>query len=204
MIERVARTLVQGGVDDIMVLLNGRWAQPLMEILENGARFGCEISYKYIQGSVGAGQELLSVENWVGKEDFVVMLADSLFLSPLNFKDKAGPHIWTMPLNGQDDPTKYGQVAVRGRKVVDLWEKPTEQKSNIIQTAVWLFPPEIFEAIRQLQAKSGEEIGIGQLSEHCFRLGWPFDYTELPPRSYLDLGTPDALQLAASWAAARA
>lgn len=197
MIEHVVECLVAGGCDDILVLLNGKNPQLILESLEEGSRFGCQISYKHFNDTLhGPVRHFLVAEKWVGDEPFVLMLGDSFFVAPLQFVDKSAPHIWTMPLGDFDDPRKYGQVQVSGSKVTQLVEKPEAQFSDRIQTGVWLFPPDVFEKARAQQGKEGE-LHFGDLSMMYVNEG-RMTHTSLPPRSYIDLGTPEALLRAAN------
>jgi glucose-1-phosphate thymidylyltransferase len=163
-----------------------------MEILEDGHRLGCKIYYTYVREVDGPGRELWIAEDWVNGEDFVLMLGDSLYLHPLDFRGKPAPHIWTMPLDGLDDPSKYGQVKTEGDRVIELREKPLVKFSDTIQTATWLFPSDVFEKAKIMSESRKGEIHIGMLSEEYVQEG-RMTHTPLPPQSYIDLGTPDAL-----------
>ena len=203
MIEYPIRTLVEGGATEVLVLLN--WCHPemVMEILEAGERFGCDIYYRYLKEVDGPGRQLRLAEKWVGDREFVLMLGDSLYLHPLHFNNVRAPHIWTMPLNGMDDPSKYGQVTVRGELVTTLVEKPRIQVSNLIQTATWVLPPDAFEKERKLEEVTRGEAHIGTLAEEYVREG-RMTHTPLPAESYLDLGTPEALFTASNLVRERA
>ena len=197
MIEHVVRTLVGGGATQILMLLNWRYPEVIMEMLEDGSRFGCEIYYRYVREVDGPGRQLWLAENWIAGEDFVLMLGDSLYLHPLSFEGITAPHIWTMPLDGLDDPSKYGQVKVDGGKVLQLVEKPKTQFSDLIQTATWYLPNDSFAKTRKLAETISGEIHVGMISEEYVREG-RMTQTSLPARSYIDLGTPEALLTAAN------
>ncbi len=123
MISHVVQTLAASGIDDILVMLNNRHPETILEILEDGRCFGCHICYTYVREVNGPGRELCIARHYTGNEPFVVMLGDSLYLHPLNFTNIVPPHIWTMSLDGIDDPSKYGQVKVDGDRVVDIRKK---------------------------------------------------------------------------------
>ncbi len=198
-IEHVVKTLVNGGVMKILVLLDGTWPQSIMEILEDGSRFGSsvEIFYRYICEGRSPGRDLQLAESWVGKDDFVLMLGDGLFANALQFTKVKAPHIWVMPLEGLDDPAKYAQVKLNGDQVIELHEKPKKKFSNLIQTGVWLFPPQVFEDVRKIAKahKENDEVAIGLLSE-WYVSQHRMTCTEIPPLSYIDIGTPEALHTA--------
>jgi glucose-1-phosphate thymidylyltransferase len=193
MIYKVVRSLVEGGVTDILVSLNHIHAELILEMLEDGEKFGCALYYSYQRDVVSPGKHLCAAERWVDGDDFILMLGDSLYLCPLDLRTPKAPHIWAMPLNGADDPRKYGQVKLADDgRVLKLVEKPSELFSEIIQTAVWKFPPDIFERAKRMRREVAGETHIGMLSTEYVDEGL-MTYSMIPEGSYLDLGTPDAL-----------
>ncbi len=196
MIMHVIDTLVKGGVTDIMLLLNGKHAGLFMEMLEDGSSLGCKILYAYVRRTTGPGGTLLLAEHWVGKEDVAVILGDSVYFTLLALIGKKGPHIFTMKLqDGDDDPSKYGQVRVKGSRVTALVDKPKKRFSDLIQTACFIFPPDVFARVRKLQFSPDGELTIGALVKEYVDEG-SVTHTMLPPRSYIDCGTPEALHKA--------
>lgn len=196
MIMHVIDTLVKGGVTDIMLLLNGKYPGLFLEMLENGTTLGCNIVYAYVRATTGPGGTLLLAEPWVGEEDVAVILGDSLYFTHLAISEKKGPHIFTMELTeADDDPSKYGQVRVDGRHVTALVDKPKKRFSDLIQTACFIFPPDVFQRVRKLQHSPEGELTMGSLVEEYVREG-QLRYTMLPPRSYIDCGTKEALHKA--------
>ncbi len=198
MIAYPIETLVNGGITDIRVALNGRNPQLIMDFLQDGSAHGCNISYTYhSQVFAGPVRHFMASEKWAaGEDDIVVMLGDSFFRFMLDFEHVTASHIWTMPLNGVDDPRKYGQVEVCGNRVVKLVEKPEVKFSDLIATGCWVFPSDVFDRARRLLGKPGE-LQFGDLSQEYVQDGI-MTHTQMPQGSYLDLGTPAALFAAAT------
>jgi len=192
MIEHVILSLARGGVDEVLVLLNLRYPETVMEILEDGNRFGCDIYYRYVCSVDGPGRQLWLAKKWVAGQDFVLMLGDALYLCDLDFRAARSPHMWTMPLQDLDDPSKYGQVKVSGDRVLELREKPKEFFSGLIQTAVWKLPPDAFDRAERLGKEHTGEVHVGMVTEQYVAEGL-MTHTPIPPRSYIDLGTQEAL-----------
>ncbi len=202
MITYPLESLVRGGITDIRISLNFSTPQLLMELLEDGAQFGCTLHYTYHRRAfAGPARHFILYEEWAAGDDVVVMLGDSLFTFPLDFRTVKPPHIWTMPLDGVDDPSKYGQVEVDGDLVIKLVEKPKLVFSNRIATGCWVFPNDVFAIARRLSEKNGE-LQFGDLALEYVRQG-RMTHTPMPPSSYLDLGTHDALLTATQMIAAQ-
>ena len=102
-----------------------------------------------------------------------------------------------MPLDGLDDPSKYGQVRTSGNLVTAIKEKPRKVFSDRIQTGVWLFNRDAFDAVRAIERQKHPELGIGYISAFLARRG-SMTHTHLMPKSYIDAGTPQALERASS------
>ncbi len=193
MIMHVISALVGGGVTDILLSLNEKNPGLFLEMLKDGSDLGAHLMYVYEREIMGSGGTLLLAERWIGKEDFVAILGDSLYLTPLSFTGKKAPHLFAMPLNGHDDHEKYGQIKIKNGRVTKLVDKSMEYFSEIIQTACFIFPPDVFGLIRRLMKEKGnQEITISEISHYFIKEG-RMRYTMIPEGSYIDCGTKDAL-----------
>lgn len=189
------RTLVESGLDDIMVLLNGRHPGIFLEMLGDGLELGCHISFRYEMDVRGPGRTLLMAERWIGDEDFVVLLGDGVYFVPLQLDTKPTPHMFVMPLEGFDDPRKYGQVMIDNERVTSIVWKPERIYSNLIQTTCFNFSPDAFTRLRRIGRLVRGEVSITSLTSEYVREGL-MKYSLLPPRSYIDCGTIEALHTA--------
>lgn len=191
------RMLVESGIEEILMVL--AWKHPglFLEILEDGAAYGCSITYRYSSQVVGPGKSLLLAERWVGNEDFVLLLGDSMYFVSLLVADKRGPHMFVMPLDDFDDPAKYGQVTVDPNRVLSIVWKPSPRMSNLIQTTCFVFPPDAFGRLRGLSRSAVGEMPITALTTQYVNEG-VMRYSILPKQSYIDCGTVEALHRAAA------
>lgn len=199
MIEHVIVTLVEAGVTDILVVLGNLSAESVMVQLENGDRFGCSILYCYLRDPGSVVDHLRVARAFVGSDEFVLMLADSLFLTRLSFDGIRAPHMWAMPLEADfDDFRKYPEVRLSedSMHIVELIEKVEKPETRLVQTGVWIFGPDVFDiASRLVLSHPVKDLQIRNIAQEYVRSG-TLGVTLLPPRSFLDLGTIDALLLA--------
>lgn len=147
LIWHVLQTVITGGAERIIISLNGPHPELTMETIVK-FDLSIPIQYNYSSSVVsgGPGRDLLLLRTWVrAEEPFILTLADSYFSVPLHLRSARAPHIWTMPISPEDDPSKYGQVLCEGDRVTRIWEKPIVQRSNIIQTGIWKLPFDIFQ-----------------------------------------------------------
>ena len=195
MIEYVVNTLVSGGINNILVLLNGLHPGLFLEMLGDGSKFNCEILYRFSRQIGGPGRTLMLAEEWIGNEDFVVILGDGVFFVQLPLIEIKAPHMFISPLNKFDDPRKYGQVKIDNSFVKSIVWKPENLFSDLIQTTCFKFPSDAFSRLKKMDKHTKGEISITALtsqyvSERRMR------YTILPEFSYIDCGTIEALYIA--------
>lgn len=63
----------------------------------------------------------------------------------------------TLALRRLEDPENYGAVLLEGERVVKLVEKPGRKVSPLINAGIYVFSPEIFEAVRKTRkSRRGE------------------------------------------------
>jgi glucose-1-phosphate thymidylyltransferase len=195
MIAHVIKTLVAGGISEIMLSLNAYNPGLYLEMLGDGKKYGCDLTYKYIPTARGPGEGLLLAKNFVRNEHFVLALGDGLFFTPLNFTGLRGPHMFLVPLKGLDDPGKYTQAKIKNNRVAELAYKPKQQFSDLAQASCYVFPPDIFPRIQKLLDDGCADVHISDLTEQYVNEGG-VGYTLLPPKSHIDCGTIEALHRA--------
>lgn len=91
-------------------------------------------------------------------EDFFVVNGDVIVsendLENLYQKHRnTGPGL-TLLGTDQDKPEKFGVLSITNDTVTELEEKPEEAENPLINTGIYIFPPEIFDAIQD----SGKEL----------------------------------------------
>lgn len=197
MIQRNVELVVESGVTHIMVLLNHIHAQPVMELLEDGKKLGAHIVYGYQREPISVGHHLDIAKHFVGDDLFLLYLGDNFYRSALdisNIEIRGVPHMWVMPLNGEDDFRKYAEVFLEsnGSDVSRIVEKPTEQKTGLVQTGAWVFTPEVFARTKRLREEVVGEVQVRTIVADYIREK-KMRATTLPRGSFLDLGTVEAL-----------
>ena len=196
MIFHVIENLVASGIEDILILLNGHNAGLVLEMLEDGSKFGCHINYRYAKEVNGPGRTLLLARQWVGREPFLTILGDSLFFQSLPWKKKQVPHMFVVPMTPEfDELSKYGQVTLKNGKVSSIIWKPREPVSSLVQATAFILHPEAFERLDILDKTVTGEVSITMLTTQYVQEGM-MHYTLLPENSFIDCGTMQALQTA--------
>ena len=91
-------TLVQAGINDILIVTGEEYAGDFARLLSDGSDFGCKFTFKVQKGSGGIASALILAEDFANGENIAVILGDNIFEG--NFKKyvknfKTGAHIFS-------------------------------------------------------------------------------------------------------------
>jgi UTP--glucose-1-phosphate uridylyltransferase len=151
----------------------------------------------------GFGDALYCAKSTIGKNSFLVHAGDDLVLSKDNqyllkmmqiFEDKKAAAVFCA--EDVDDPTKYGVVIGEefGNKTIlvkQVIEKPQISPSKLAIVAIYLFTPEIFDAIEQTPVDSHNEVQLTNAIQLLIESGRPVYAVKLNPgEKRIDIGNP--------------
>jgi len=157
-------TLVEAGIDDILIVTGGNNAGDFLRLLGNGKEFGLKhLNYTYQEGEGGIAEALGLAEYYVDGDSVVVILGDNIVEKSIrtaveNFKKQGrGAKIL---LKEVSDPWRFGVAELEGDRVVRIVEKPKEPKSNLIVTGIYMYDARVFDFIKQLKPSERGELEI--------------------------------------------
>ncbi len=158
------QTLVNAGIDDILIVTGGNNAGDFLRLLGNGREFGLkELQYAYQEQEGGIAEALSLAEHFAEGEKLVVMLGDNIIegniLTAVNdFKHQ--PEGAKILLKKVDNPQDYGVAEVRGDKIVHIVEKPKSPVSNYAVIGIYMYDREVFNIIRTIAPSNRGELEI--------------------------------------------
>lgn len=166
--------LRSAGVDEI-ILIVGHRADDIRIVLGDGSRIGLWIQYIRQERPLGTGDALKLARASIGAEPFITMYGD-IVCSHRNFGDlvelyRTGKAAAWMAVHEDAEAWKGGVVVVRDGRVVDLVEKPPPGSiaSNLINAGLFVFLPEIFAALDEVELSQRGEVeltsAVGKLLE---------------------------------------
>jgi glucose-1-phosphate thymidylyltransferase len=175
--------LANSGVRDVLILLNGPHAELICETIGTGEHLGLNVFYRYTPETHGAsvGRHLLLAQPWVTDEPFLLIIGDSLYFLPEipNLRSVKATHTWVFkPDDAWDDMSKYAKAP---------------HQFEFLQSGLWFFDQRLFAALTDLADLP--ELRIRHIIEHLAK-DRSLTATLLPPRSFIDCGTPDAVATA--------
>lgn len=168
-------TLVQAGVEDIMVVTGGEFAGDFLRLLGNGAEFGLKrLHYAYQEGSGGIAAALALAEDFADGEPVAVILGDTIIEGNVNRSIAAfaeagrGAKIF---LKKVEDPRRFGVADVDGDRVTRIIEKPESPPTDLAVIGIYLYDGRVFDVIKNLEPSGRGELEITDVNNQYIAWG---------------------------------
>ena len=196
--------LMLAGIREILVISTPEDLPAFKRILKDGSQLGLALSYKEQPRPEGLAQAFIIGEKFIGGDTVCLILGDNIFYGPNLTKilaravqlDKGGLILGYMV----KDPERYGVVDFDASgRVVGIEEKPQKPKSNYAVPGLYFYDNSVIQIAKNLKPSQHGELRITDINLTYLRRG---DLrVELLGRGYawLDTGTHEALQQAASY-----
>ena len=192
------QTLVNAGIDDIMIVTGGNSAGDFLKLLGNGKAFGLKhLNYTYQEGEGGIADALSLAEHFAHGEPICVVLGDNIIEGNIRkavdgFKQQGeGAKII---LKKVPDPQRFGVPELDGTRVLRIEEKPTEPKSDYAVIGVYLYDGSVFDIVRTLKPSNRGELEITDVNNAYIERG-TMTWEQLDGW-WTDAGTFESLRLA--------
>ena len=164
MIHYPIQTLVQAGVQDILLVTGGNSAGDFLKLLGNGKEFGLShVNYAYQQGEGGIAHALGLAEHFADNDKIVVILGDNILEDNISesvkrfSKQPSGARIL---LKKVPDPHRFGVAEFRGKKITKIIEKPRHPKTPYAVVGVYMYDADVFKIVRTLKPSRRGELEI--------------------------------------------
>lgn len=188
-------TLVNAGIEEILLVAGGRNAGDFLRLLGNGREFGLKhLNYTYQEGEGGVAEALGLAEYFAAGEAICIVLGDNIIENNIchaveSFKEqKNGAKIL---LKEVTDAQRFGVAEIRGERVTGIEEKPRAPKSKFAVVGIYLYDATVFEKIRRLKPSERGELEITDVNNSYIEEG-TMTY-EVLNGWWTDAGTFDSL-----------
>jgi glucose-1-phosphate thymidylyltransferase len=193
------QTLVDAGIEDIMIVTGGKNSGDFLRLLANGKGFGLKhLNYTYQEGEGGIADALALAEHFADGDKLCVVLGDNIIEGTIR---KAVDEFRGQPSGAKilikkvPDPERFGVAEIAGDRIVGIEEKPAHPKSNYIVTGIYMFDATVFDKVRTLMPSGRGELEITDVNNAYIREGtMTFSYLD---GWWTDAGTFDSLLRAA-------
>jgi glucose-1-phosphate thymidylyltransferase len=168
-------TLVQAGIEDIMVITGGEFAGDFLRLLANGAEFGLKrLHYAYQEGSGGIAAALALAEDFADGEPVAVVLGDTIIEGNVNRSLAAFAEVGRgakIFLKEVGDPRRFGVADVDGDRVTRIIEKPERPPTDLAVIGIYLYDARVFDVIKGLKPSARGELEITDVNNQYIEWG---------------------------------
>jgi glucose-1-phosphate thymidylyltransferase len=158
------QTLVNAGIEQILLVTGGKNSGDFLRLLGNGREFGLKhLHYTYQEGEGGIADALGLAEYFAAGEPICVVLGDNIIETNIckaveNYKKQK--HGAKILLKEVSDAQRFGVAEIHEGRVLGIEEKPAVPKSNYAVIGVYLYDETVFQKIRRLKPSGRGELEI--------------------------------------------
>ena len=154
--------LAASGIREIGIVV-GDTHQEIRDAVGDGSRWGVAVTYIPQSAPLGLAHAVLTAEEYLRGQPFVMYLGDNLIREPLEplvarFR-RDQPHAQIL-LAKVPNPQEFGVAELRDGRVVRLVEKPLVPPSDLALVGIYMFDHHIFDAARAIQPSGRGELEI--------------------------------------------
>jgi glucose-1-phosphate thymidylyltransferase len=194
------QTLVDAGIQDVLIVTGGRNSGDFLRLLANGKQFGLKhINYTYQEGEGGIAEALALAEHFAEGDRICVILGDNIIEGSIadavrDFKQQErGAKILLKEVH---DAERFGVAEIEGDRIVGIEEKPANPKSNFAVTGIYMYDESVWSKTKTLKPSARGELEITDVNNAYIQEGsMSFNYLQ---GWWTDAGTFESLLRAAN------
>src|SRR5882672_2735997 len=158
------QTLVEAGIQDILIVTGGNNAGDFLRLLRNGKEFGLkQLSFAYQEGEAGIADALRLAEPFAAGEKICVILGDNILEKSVlgareKFERQQGGAL--ILLKEVLDPERFGVPMFEGKRIIRIEEKPRVPGSPYAVVGVYFYDGTVFDRVRKLKPSGRGEFEI--------------------------------------------
>ncbi|HSX03634.1 MAG TPA: glucose-1-phosphate thymidylyltransferase RfbA [Rhabdochlamydiaceae bacterium] len=196
--------LMLAGIREILIISTPQDIERFQAVFQDGSALGLSISYATQHLPRGIADAFIIGERFINHQNVALILGDNIFYGH-NLSSflhdaahlKKGGMIFGYEVK---DPERYGVIAFNEKQeMIDIIEKPKQPPSHYAVTGLYFYDQEVVDIAKELRPSERGELEITDLNHTYLQRG------DLALRlfdrgfAWLDTGTCDALQSAATY-----
>jgi len=169
------QTLVDAGIEEIMIVTGGNCAGEFLRLIGNGEEFGLKhMNYTYQKTEGGIADALSLAQHFVGDDKVAVVLGDNFIQGSVKKavedfeRQPAGAKIF---LKEVENPKEFGVAVLEGDKVVNIIEKPQVPPTNLAVIGIYMYDASVFDICETLEPSQRGELEITDVNNEYIRRG---------------------------------
>jgi glucose-1-phosphate thymidylyltransferase len=169
------QTLIQAGIDDIMLVTGGSSAGDFLRLLGNGSELGLShLNYTYQEGEGGIADALRLAEYFADGQPICVILGDNIIEGQIDDAVKRFRHQGRgakLLIKEVPDPQRFGVPVFDGDQMLRIEEKPAVPASPYAITGIYFYDARVFDIIRTLKPSTRNELEITDVNNAYLQSG---------------------------------
>ena len=164
------KTLVDANIEEILIVVSGKFAGHFIGVLKNGKELGIKkLQYAFQEGNGGIADALALAEDFADGDPLAILLGDNCTDSDIskeiaNFK--SGAHIFVKIV---PDPERFGTLVIDSSgNVIGVEEKSKVPLSNKAVTGLYIMDSSVFDKIRNIVPSQRGELEICDVLNQYF------------------------------------
>ncbi|MBN1201470.1 MAG: glucose-1-phosphate thymidylyltransferase [Anaerolineae bacterium] len=190
--------LTDMGATEIGLVVNSL-DSPIRDRLGDGIdTVGVPLTYIAQENPQGLAHAVKLCQPFIGDEPFIVYLGDNIFQDHMQglYKRFDATHASAaLALTEVPNPSAFGIAELEGDTIRRLVEKPKDPLSNLAVAGVYVFNPDIFDAIEHIKPSWRNELEITDAIQYLIEQNKPV-MPYVVKGWWIDAGKPDAIVLA--------
>jgi glucose-1-phosphate thymidylyltransferase len=154
--------IADAGIKDIGIVVGDTHAE-IRAAVGDGSRWGVRVTYITQDAPLGLAHAVKISRDFIGADPFVMYLGDNLLDKGItHFVEEFGRErpAAQILLTKVPDPQMFGVAELRNGHVVRLVEKPKEWIGDLALVGVYMFGPQVFDAVNRITPSFRNELEI--------------------------------------------
>ena len=193
-------TLMQAGINEILIITTPHDAPLFKKLLGDGSRLGCKFHYTIQENPEGLAQAFILGEEFIGDDSVALILGDNIFYGSNManvLKASKNPQGGVVFAYRVSDPERYGVVEFdEDMKALSIEEKPEFPKSDYAVPGLYFYDNRVVDIAKNLKPSPRGELEITDVNKKDLEWGELEVGVLDRGTAWLDTGTFASLQQA--------
>jgi len=191
-LDLILENLSVAGIDDVGIVVGYKKEKIIQHLKDSEPK----IKTRFIEQEeqLGTGHAIKMAKEWSGGEDFIVLMGDNLY-SPKDIKNICREEGFCCVAGYEHKhPENFGVLVINKGRLERIVEKPSSPPSNMINTGLYRFTPDIFDALDRTKKSERDEyeitdaitmlcqkqmVKVVKIQDYWLNLGCPEDIPKL-------------------------
>ncbi len=184
----------EAGISEIGIVINSGDTS-ISDIFGTGKEMGLKITYIQQEAPLGLAHVVKISQDFIGDDSFVFYLGDNILVGGIKQfiddfeRNKSNCHL---VLSKVPDPNRFGVAEIDKNRILSIEEKPSQPKSDLAVTGIYVYDSSIFEAVNNIRPSARGELEISDAHQFLLDNIYDISYSEITGW-WKDTGKPSDL-----------